>query len=356
MMLFVYAGNGNSIPSVDTVSGSLPVDGCSPGRGCALGVVRGAASRLVLSATGGGGAGATVDFGDFALGAGAGFSSAGRSTASGALRTSSVGPEVHPGGPFGSHKGGERGTEVVVRERRLLHVNAPVAVQGHDQSGLGLERTCLGARQADVHAALHDGRRDHENDEQHERDVHERRHVDIGVQGELAVPAQAPTASYQAGHYSLPSRAIVPMISWAKPSSSPANSPRRFTNRLYAITEGTATASPATVVTSASATPGATAPMFPDPPTAIPMKASITPNTVPSRPSKGLTDPKVASHGMNRAAPSRSAATSLASTMRSASSCVIVRALWVATAGPLSFKPPGLSSEKTWIPSRSSRL
>src|SRR2546430_321769 len=32
--------------------------------------------------------------------------------------------------------------------------------------------------------------------------------------------------------YSLPSRAMVPMISWAKPSSSPANSPRRFTNRL----------------------------------------------------------------------------------------------------------------------------
>src|SRR5438270_8810215 len=91
MMLLVYAGNGNSIPSVDTVSGSLPVDGCSPGRGCALGVVRGAASRLVLSATGGGGAGATVLLGDFALGAGAGFSSAGRSTASGALRTSSVG-------------------------------------------------------------------------------------------------------------------------------------------------------------------------------------------------------------------------------------------------------------------------
>src|SRR5438270_6553426 len=91
MMLFVYAGNGNSIPSVDTVSGSLPVDGRSPGSGCALGVVRGAASRLVLSATGGGGAGATVLFGDFALGAGAGFSSAGRSTASGALRASSVG-------------------------------------------------------------------------------------------------------------------------------------------------------------------------------------------------------------------------------------------------------------------------
>src|SRR5205823_14075229 len=52
---------------------------------------RGAASRLVLSVTGGGGAGDTVLFGDLAFGAGAGFSSAGRSTASGALRASSVG-------------------------------------------------------------------------------------------------------------------------------------------------------------------------------------------------------------------------------------------------------------------------
>src|SRR2546430_9073553 len=91
MVLFVHAGNGNSIPSVGTVSGSLPVDGRAPGSGGAWGVGRGAASRLVLSATGGGGAGATVLFGDFALGAGAGFSSAGRSTASGALRASSVG-------------------------------------------------------------------------------------------------------------------------------------------------------------------------------------------------------------------------------------------------------------------------
>src|SRR2546429_9725238 len=97
MMLFVYAGNGNSIPSVDTVSGSLPVDGCSPGRGCALGVVRGAASRLVLSDTGGGGAGAPADFGDFALGAGAGFSSTGRPPPSRAFPTSSVGARAATG-------------------------------------------------------------------------------------------------------------------------------------------------------------------------------------------------------------------------------------------------------------------
>src|SRR5205823_8728567 len=86
-----YSGNGNSTPSVLTVATSEPVDGFSPGSGVALGVVRGAASRLVLSATGGGGAGDTVLLCDFAFGAGAGCSSAGRSTASGALRASSFG-------------------------------------------------------------------------------------------------------------------------------------------------------------------------------------------------------------------------------------------------------------------------
>src|SRR2546427_933476 len=68
-----YSGNGNSTPSVLTVATSFPVDGVSPGSGAALGVVRGAASRLVLSATGGGAAGDTVLFGGrLAFGSGAG--------------------------------------------------------------------------------------------------------------------------------------------------------------------------------------------------------------------------------------------------------------------------------------------
>src|SRR5438067_1088161 len=75
--------------------------------------------------------------------------------------------------------------------------------------------------------------------------------------GSSPCPRRPPPPPTRPAIYSLPSRAMVPMISWAKPSSSPANSPRRFTNKLYAITEGTATASPATVVTSASATRGA---------------------------------------------------------------------------------------------------
>src|SRR5881296_3949173 len=90
-MFCKYSGNGNSTPSVLTVATSVPVDGRSPGSGATLGVVRGAASRLVLSATGGGGAGETVLFGDLVFGTGALFSSAGRSTASGALRASGVG-------------------------------------------------------------------------------------------------------------------------------------------------------------------------------------------------------------------------------------------------------------------------
>ncbi len=72
-----------------TVATSLPVDGRSPGSGCVVGVVRGAASRCVLSCVGGGVAREIVLAGGrLAAGIGAGFSSAGRSNASGALRDS----------------------------------------------------------------------------------------------------------------------------------------------------------------------------------------------------------------------------------------------------------------------------
>src|SRR5204862_6779299 len=127
-------------------------------------------------------------------------------------------------------------------------------------------------------------RGDHENDQEHECHVHERRDVDVRVQGELPVPAQSTTAAaQQPGHQSRPSRAIVPMISCANPSSSPANRPSRFTKRLYAITDGTATARPATVVTSASAAPGAPAPTLRQPPTALPTDAPVHRGTVPNR-------------------------------------------------------------------------
>src|SRR2546428_8620364 len=272
------------------------------------------------------------------------------------IGVASVGPEVHPGRPFGPHERAERGAEVLVAERCLVEVDLAVAIQADHETGLGLERPGRGARQPHVHAALHDGGGDHEDDEQHEGHVDERCDIDVGRERQLAMAAKPAPAAQQAGHHSLPSRAIVPMISWAKPSSSPANRPSPVTNRLYAITEGTATARPPTVVTSASATPGATAAIFPEPPTAMPMKASITPSTVPSRPSSGLTEPNVASQGMKRAAASRSAAPSLASNIRSASSCVVVRVACGAAIGPSPLRPPGFSSPKKCMPSRSSRL
>src|SRR6266566_3350167 len=90
-MFCKYWGKGNSTPSVLTVATSVPVDGFSPGSGATLGVVRGAASRFALSGPEGQVAEEHGLPGDLAFGAGAGLSSAGRSTASGALRASGVG-------------------------------------------------------------------------------------------------------------------------------------------------------------------------------------------------------------------------------------------------------------------------
>jgi len=85
-----YSGNGNVTPSVLTLATSLPVEGRSPGKGWFVDVVRGAASRRVLSCVGGGAARDTVLLfgGGLAAGTGAAFSSAGRSNAGGALRVS----------------------------------------------------------------------------------------------------------------------------------------------------------------------------------------------------------------------------------------------------------------------------
>src|SRR5688572_12701560 len=116
-----------------------------------------------------------------------------------------------------------------------------------------------------------------------------------------------------------PSRTSSAMTSDPKPSSSPSSRFNRLAKRLYPNTAGIATASAAAVAISASATPGATAAMLPDPFVAIPMNATITPSTVPSRPMSGLTDPMVASHGMNRPSRSRSSDVTESSRNRSAS-------------------------------------
>src|SRR3989441_8099904 len=88
-----------------------------------------------------------------------------------------VGSKVHPSGPFGSHQRTEGGSEVRIGQGGLLDEDPPLPVEGDDEPLLRLEWARFHARQAHVHAPLHDGRGDHEDDEQHEGDVDERRHV-----------------------------------------------------------------------------------------------------------------------------------------------------------------------------------
>src|SRR5207244_12567981 len=111
-----------------------------------------------------------------------------------------VGSEVHPGGPFGSHEGGERGPEVLIGEGCLVDEDVALAVERDHEARFRLERLGFGAWQADVHTTLHDRSGDHEDDQQDEGDVHEGRDVDVRVQGQLAVPAQSAPTSHETGH------------------------------------------------------------------------------------------------------------------------------------------------------------
>src|SRR2546427_303977 len=104
---------------------------------------------------------------------------------------STIGPQIHPRGPFRSHEGGKGGPEVFIREPCLIEIDLAVHVHRDDQSLLRLDGADLRARQSYIHPALHDRRGDHENDEQDEGDVHERRHIDVGIERQLAMPAQA---------------------------------------------------------------------------------------------------------------------------------------------------------------------
>ena len=67
-----------------------------------------------------------------------------------------------------------------------------------------VERRRLGLRQVDRHAGREQRRRDHEDDEQHEHDVDERRHVDFGHRAVARLSAPAPSAAssrcYAASH------------------------------------------------------------------------------------------------------------------------------------------------------------
>ena len=145
------------------------------------------------------------------------------------------------------------------------------------------------------------------------------------------------------------------MNSLANPSSSPCTKLSRDTKWLYAITEGMATARPATVVISASAMPGATAEMLVDPIRVMPRNVFMMPITVPMSPSRGDTEPITASQLSPCAKSSASSALTLSITMRNASSWVSERPGVPATVS-VSPSAPGLRCPTKLPPSLKTRV
>jgi hypothetical protein len=84
------------------------------------------------------------------------------------------------------------GLDLGNRDLHAADEHAVVLGHGDDElaalvgNGLG-----LGLGQSHVHAGLHDGRRDHEDDEQHQHDVDERRDVDFGKRSGFPPAAHA---------------------------------------------------------------------------------------------------------------------------------------------------------------------
>src|SRR5208282_5473019 len=163
-------------------------------------------------------------------------------------------------------------------------------------------------RDVDFDSGLQHGRGHHENDEQHEDDIHQRRDVDVGkrrlsasVGGGEGHQRRASVAGI-AGWRSVVCvcRSTRLSISRVKSSLREAISRTEPMMRLYAITAGMAAASPAAVVIRASEIPGATARKVAAPAVPRPWKASMIPQTVPNNPINGVTAPVIASHGTLR--------------------------------------------------------
>src|SRR5205085_5920734 len=150
-------------------------------------------------------------------------------------------------------------------------------------------------RQLHLDGLLHDvAGGHHEDDQEHERDVHQRRDVDPGDPLVLVVRSGG-------RHHLLPFRRCSP-DAMALPSAleRPITRLSSRWKMLNASTAGMATNSPTAVATSASEMPAITneAVLVPPPPlfaTARSAKARMIPNTVPNRPMKGALFPKVPS-------------------------------------------------------------
>src|SRR5262249_9089762 len=135
--------------------------------------------------------------------------------------------------------------------------------------------------QIDGHTLLQDRCGHHEDDEEDQHDVDERRHVDVG---DRVVPAGCAEGH---GYFFRKCRSAMLRNSAPNVSISAASTRSCRAKRLYMTTAGSAAASPTAVATSASAMPGATAWMLDDVVAESPMNAVMIPHTVPNRPMNG---------------------------------------------------------------------
>src|SRR5262249_6362362 len=141
-------------------------------------------------------------------------------------------------------------------------------------------------RQLDLDGLLHDVRRgDHEDDQQHQADVDQRRDVDAG---------DRLVAVLDGGHQRRPSPAASPAaIELRSAFARPIDARRRRWKKLNARTAGIATNSPTAVATSASLMPAITTCAPPFPADDRSAKARMMPSTVPKRPMNGALLPSV---------------------------------------------------------------
>src|SRR6185295_1615046 len=136
-----------------------------------------------------------------------------------------------------------------------------------------------------------DGRRHHEDDQQHEGDVDQGRDVDP-VDPVLVLRLRQSRHGYATSRFACMPAATACARAWDRPVT-------RFRSRwktLKASTAGIATKRPTAVATSASEMPAITteaAPPAPLPVTARSAKARMIPRTVPNRPTKGALFPSV---------------------------------------------------------------
>src|SRR3954452_12821737 len=138
--------------------------------------------------------------------------------------------QVHPTGFARGHQRPKGDPEIRIGHWCLINENATVPIDRHHHALLGGKRSGLSARKLNVNPALHDRCRNHEDNQEHQHNVHQGGDVDVGHQREL--PTLAAQSSAETRHQTSPSRAMVPISSLAKPSSSPANSRTRLTYRL----------------------------------------------------------------------------------------------------------------------------